>query len=44
MIFGLVYSATVASFPKAVFIFAGGILIAAVSLSFLVRPRAMYAP
>jgi hypothetical protein len=38
MVFGLVYSVTVASVPKAVFIVAGGVVAASVALSFLVRP------
>ncbi|KAH0585168.1 hypothetical protein H2248_008424 [Termitomyces sp. 'cryptogamus'] len=37
MLFGMVYSGTVATFPKAVFVTAGGLLVCALVLAFLVR-------
>ena len=38
MIFGLVYSLTVATFPKAIFATAAGITCVALALLFLLRP------
>lgn len=37
MLFGMMYSGTVAIFPKAVFVTAGGLLVCALVLLFLVR-------
>jgi len=38
MLFGLIYSTTVAKFPKAIFVTAAGIIFVAISLLFLLRP------
>jgi len=38
MIFGVVYSSTVASFPKAIFATAGGMVLISIALTVLVRP------
>lgn len=40
MLFGLVYSATVAQHPKAIFILAAALLLTAIALLSLVRPQA----
>ena len=37
MLFGLIYSGTVAAFPKAIFVTAGGILLSSLVLMMLVR-------
>jgi hypothetical protein len=44
MLFGLVYSGTVAAFPKTVFIMAGGILVCSLMLVMLVRGPVMPRP
>lgn len=38
MIFGLIYSSTVASFPKAIFATAGGLVLLSITFTLLVRP------
>ena len=38
MLFGLIYSTTVAVFPKAIFVAAAGILVVALALVFMIRP------
>jgi hypothetical protein len=39
MLFGLIYSATVAEFPKAIFTTAAGILVVSLALVFMIRPN-----
>lgn len=41
MLFGLIYSGTVAAFPKAIFVTAGGILVCSLMLVMLVRGPTM---
>lgn len=38
MLFGLIYSETVAQYPKAIFVTAAGMITVALALLFLVRP------